>query len=119
MELTASGSIRLARLTSHHFALLLLLLSAGKEKVGRGEVDVGVLGDRFLAQSHAANRRHVSFRAEHKERDAESASDFAHTTETLLVVGSGATHEDGNVVFHQACLILAQRSDDALKDNED
>lgn len=94
LKLTAGGSIDLTRLTSHHFSLLLLLLSSRKKKVSRRKVNVGVLRYRLLSQSHSADRRHVSFRAEDKERNSERASDLTHPTKTLLIVGSGTTHED-------------------------
>jgi hypothetical protein len=90
-RLTGS-TIRLTGLTSHHLALFLLLLSPGEEKVGSGKMAVGVIWDRLLAQSHAANGRHVSFWSKHVERDSKCAANLTHSAETFLVVGTGATH---------------------------
>lgn len=85
------AAFRLTGLACHHFALFLLLLSAGQEKVGGGEMTVGVVWNRLLAQGHAADGCHVSLRAEHVERNSECASDLAHTAQTFLVVGTGTT----------------------------
>lgn len=110
-QLTAL-SVQLARLTSH-LALLLLLLSAGQQEVCGREVNVGVLGDGLLAQSHSADGGHVSFRSEDVERDSEGAADLANATEAFLIVGAGATDVDRNVVLDEACLVLAEGGDDA------
>lgn len=45
-------------------------LAAGQQKVGGGEFDVVFLGNRALAQGHAANGRHVRFRTEHVQGDS-------------------------------------------------
>lgn len=45
-------------------------LSAGQEEVGSSELDVVLLGNGAFTQRHAANGRHVRFRAEHVQRNS-------------------------------------------------
>lgn len=110
------------------------LLSAGEQEVGRGEVNVTTLWDCLGTKGHTADGSHVGFRTKHEQRDSykwkhfdccstdqtwkqltQRAADFAHFPQTFLIVGTGTSNENGNIVLDELLLEFSQSRNDTAE----